>query len=142
MRIAEAMQFWSDQGYKVTPLERMLNERNAPENWEQLLRGFNASVEKLHALEQQAIQVDAGLAGNDIFLAQAACASDPNPAQCFAQGATQLITDIATNTGTILGRIRRAGYTGPITVMNLYSTDYTSQSTLQVPRLRLGCCGS
>ena len=67
VRIAEAMQFWADQGYKVTPLERMLNERNAPENWEQLLRGFNASVEKLHALEQQAIQVDPGLAGNEIF---------------------------------------------------------------------------
>jgi chromosomal replication initiator protein len=67
VRIAEAMQFWAGQGYKVAPLERMLNERTAPEKWEQLLRGFNAAVERLHAIEQQAVQIDPNLAGNDIF---------------------------------------------------------------------------
>ena len=67
VRIAEAMQFWSGQGYRVESLERLLHAPSAPPNWEQLLRGFNAAVERLHTLEQQALQVDPNLAGNDIF---------------------------------------------------------------------------
>jgi lysophospholipase L1-like esterase len=34
------------------------------------------------------------------------------------------------NVGTILATLRGAGYTGPITVMNLYSTTYTDTNTL------------
>jgi lysophospholipase L1-like esterase len=74
-------------------------------------------------------QITLNLAGNDIFLAQAACQGDPT---CFAQQAGQLITQIAQNTGMILGKIRNeGGYAGPITVMNLYATDYSVPSTIQ-----------
>lgn len=72
------------------------------------------------------------IGGNDIFLLQAACATDPNgPAACFAAGAPALIGQIAGNVATVLGRIRgEGGYLGPIVYMNLYSVDYTNPSTL------------
>lgn len=71
------------------------------------------------------------IGGNDIFLQQAACASDPQgPAACFAAAAPALIGRIATNVATILTRIRQAGYQGEIVYQNLYSVDYTNPSTL------------
>jgi lysophospholipase L1-like esterase len=69
------------------------------------------------------------ISGNDIFLLQAQCATQPDPAACFSAGAPALIGQIAQNVGTILGTIRGAGYTGPITYMNLYSAT-TDQSSL------------
>ena len=76
-------------------------------------------------------QITLNVSGNDIFLAQARCATDPQgPAACFAAGATALITSIATNVATILGTLRGAGYTGPITYMNLYATDYSNPNTV------------
>lgn len=68
-------------------------------------------------------QITLNLAGNDIFVKQKQCNNDPT---CFAQGATALIQAIAANTGMILGTLRGAGYAGPITLMNLYATDYTN----------------
>jgi lysophospholipase L1-like esterase len=76
-------------------------------------------------------QITLNVSGNDIFLLQDQCASAPNPAACFGQGAPALIGSIAQNVATILGSLRGAGYTGAITYMNLYSTDYTVPSTLQ-----------
>jgi lysophospholipase L1-like esterase len=76
-------------------------------------------------------QITLNLSGNDIFLLQGQCATTADPAGCFAQGAGPLIGSIATNVATILGSIRGAGYTGPITYMNLYATDYSVPSTLQ-----------
>ena len=76
-------------------------------------------------------QITLNVSGNDIFLAQAACAGAADPAACFAQGVPALIGSIATNVGAILGGIRNAGYTGPITYMNLYATDYSVPSTVQ-----------
>lgn len=71
------------------------------------------------------------ISGNDIFLLQAACASDPRgPAACFAAGAPALIGSVARNVATILGSLRAAGYQGQIVYMNLYSGDYTNPSTL------------
>jgi lysophospholipase L1-like esterase len=75
--------------------------------------------------------VTLNISGNDIFLLQASCASDPNPAQCFANGAPGLIGNVAHNVGTILGNIRGAGYQGRLVFMNLYATDYTNQSAVQ-----------
>jgi len=106
VRIAEAMQFWSGQGYKVTPLEHMLNERKAPANWEQLLRGFNAAVERLHLLEQLALQSDPALAGNEIFRdpqrlkdaeafvqkVQAASTPPPGPSSAFTRATFEVGT--------------------------------------------------
>jgi len=77
-------------------------------------------------------QITLNISGNDIFLVQARCATDPQgPAACFAAAAPALITSVATNVATILGTLRGAGYAGPITYMNLYATDYSVPSTLQ-----------
>lgn len=70
------------------------------------------------------------IGGNDIFLVQATCASDPNPAACFGQHAAGLIGSIAQNVATVLASIRGAGYQGPIVYMNLYSTNYNDPNTV------------
>jgi len=76
-------------------------------------------------------QITLNLSGNDIFVTQAACASHPDgPAACFAAAAPGLIGSVATNVATTLGTLRGAGYTGPITYMNLYATDYSNPSSV------------
>jgi len=76
-------------------------------------------------------QITLNISGNDIFLVQGQCATDPQgPAACFAAAAPALIGSIALNVATILATLRGAGYSGPITYMNLYSTDYSNPSTI------------
>lgn len=75
-------------------------------------------------------QITLNVSGNDIFLLQGQCATQPDPAACFSSGAPALIGQVARNVGTILGTIRNAGYTGPITYMNLYSTNYADASAV------------
>ncbi|HEY7237192.1 MAG TPA: DnaA/Hda family protein [Gemmatimonadaceae bacterium] len=66
-RVAEAIAYWTGEGYRTTQLERLLQESAPPTNWESLLRGFGATVERLKALEQQATEVDGALGGDDVF---------------------------------------------------------------------------
>jgi chromosomal replication initiation ATPase DnaA len=66
-RIAEAIAYWAGEGYRTTQLDRLLQETEPPANWESLLRGFGATVERLKALEQQATQVDGALGGDELF---------------------------------------------------------------------------
>src|SRR5690349_10478868 len=66
-RVAEAIAYWTGEGYRTHQLERLLDETAPPANWESLLRGFGATVERLKALEQQATDVDAALGGNEVF---------------------------------------------------------------------------
>jgi chromosomal replication initiator protein DnaA len=66
-RIAEAIAYWTGEGYRTAQLERLLQEVAPPSNWESLLRGFGATVERLKALEQQATAIDAALGGNEVF---------------------------------------------------------------------------
>lgn len=75
-------------------------------------------------------QITLNVSGNDIFLLQGQCASQPDPNACFSNGAPALIQQVATNVATILGGIRQAGYTGPITYMNLYATDYSDPNAV------------
>jgi lysophospholipase L1-like esterase len=75
-------------------------------------------------------QITLNVSGNDIFVLQAQCASATDPAACFSAGVPALIGTVAQNVGTILGGLRQAGYTGPITYMNLYSTDYSNPNTV------------
>jgi len=66
-RVAEAIAYWTGEGYRTHQLERLLQESAPPANWEAILRGFGATVERLKALEQQATDVDAALGGNEVF---------------------------------------------------------------------------
>ncbi len=67
VRIAEAIAYWSGEGYRTGMLDRVLQESTAPPNYEALIRGFGATVERLRALEQQATQVDAALGAAPVF---------------------------------------------------------------------------
>jgi chromosomal replication initiation ATPase DnaA len=67
MRVAEAISSWNGAGYRTTTLERLLDEPSAPANYEAVLRGFGATVRRLKELEGEAISVDPGLAGHDVF---------------------------------------------------------------------------
>ena len=66
-RVAEAIAYWTGEGYRTAQLERLLQESAPPANWEAILRGFGATVERLKALEQKATDVEAALGGNEVF---------------------------------------------------------------------------
>jgi chromosomal replication initiator protein len=46
-RIAEAVAYWTSEGYRTAALERVLRGRTAPESVEHLLRDFETSVKRL-----------------------------------------------------------------------------------------------
>jgi hypothetical protein len=62
---------------------------------------------------------------NDLILLEIACNYDPT---CIAQGVQKVYTQVAANLATILGNLRATQYTGPIVIVNYYSTDYSDQN--------------
>jgi chromosomal replication initiation ATPase DnaA len=67
VRVGEAVAFWNGEGFRTRPLERLMLEPKAPDNWEALLRGFAQAVEQLKDLEQQVSTVDPALGGTELF---------------------------------------------------------------------------
>ena len=67
VRVGEAVAFWNGEGFRTGALERLMQEKAAPPNWEALVRGFAQAVEQLRELEQQASAVDPALGGSDLF---------------------------------------------------------------------------
>ena len=67
VRTAEAIAYWTGEGYRTHQLERLVQEPAPPPNWEALLRGFGATVERLKALEQKATEIDPALGGDEVF---------------------------------------------------------------------------
>ncbi len=67
VRVGEAVAFWHGEGFRTRPLERLMQEQKAPENWEALVRGFAQAVEQLRELEQQVSAVDPTLGGTELF---------------------------------------------------------------------------
>ena len=67
MRVAEAVSSWHAAGYRTAVLERLMDEREAPSNYEAVLRGFGATVRRLKELEAEAVTADPALAGHDAF---------------------------------------------------------------------------
>ena len=43
VRVGEAVAFWQGEGFRTRPLERLMQEKKAPDNWEALVRGFASS---------------------------------------------------------------------------------------------------
>jgi chromosomal replication initiation ATPase DnaA len=66
-RVAEAAAEWQAQGYRTGQLDAMLAEGEPPANWEALLRGFGAVVERLRELEAHALALDPGVEGDVRF---------------------------------------------------------------------------
>ncbi len=65
--VADAVSRWKAAGYRTRALERLLDEPTAPPNYEAVLRGFAATVQRLRSLEAEAVEADASLSGHDVF---------------------------------------------------------------------------
>ncbi len=79
--------------------------------------------------------VTLGIGANDVFLLQKACATDPNPSQCFATGLPALLHAVGGNVAAILAGLRATGFGGVIVLVNYYSLDYSDPTSTQVTEL-------
>ena len=67
IRVGEAIAFWGGEGYRTTALEQLMAERQPPQNYEAVLRGYGQAVEQLRELERQVSTVDPELGGHERF---------------------------------------------------------------------------
>ncbi|MEK7402039.1 MAG: DnaA/Hda family protein [Gemmatimonadota bacterium] len=67
IKVAEAVAFWTGEGYRTGTLERLLQEAGPRTDFEGALREFFAAIEKLRQLEGQATAVDPALGASDVF---------------------------------------------------------------------------
>jgi chromosomal replication initiator protein DnaA len=65
-RVAEAMQAWEGEGYRVQRLVNLLNQET-PVDPESVLREFVGDIERLKLLEAEAAELDPALAGHSVF---------------------------------------------------------------------------
>lgn len=65
-RVAEALQNWEGEGYRVQRLVTLLNQ-DTPLDPEAVLREFIADIEQLRLLETEAAELDPALAGHSVF---------------------------------------------------------------------------
>lgn len=63
------------------------------------------------------------LGGNDLGDLQLSCGGDPG---CELAGLTGTLTQVGMNLGMTVARIRHAGYSGPIVLVNYYAFNYTN----------------
>jgi chromosomal replication initiator protein DnaA len=66
VRVVEAMTYWHQLGYGTTLLERTLEQTEEPDV-DALLQGYEASIARLRALEQEAMRFDPVLAESEVF---------------------------------------------------------------------------
>ncbi|HZP24601.1 MAG TPA: SGNH/GDSL hydrolase family protein [Terriglobales bacterium] len=64
------------------------------------------------------------LGADDLLLLEQQCNNDPT---CIRNGAPQVLATAEANMSHILAGLRATGYTGPIVIVNYYSTDYSNQ---------------
>jgi len=67
IKVAEAVAYWSGEGYRTTALERLLQDGSDKPDFEGGLRAFFANIERLRALEGQATAVDPALGAHEAF---------------------------------------------------------------------------
>lgn len=67
VKMAEAVAYWTGEGYRTTPLERMLQNAGPKADFESALKQYFAAVESLRQLEGQATAVDQSLGANEVF---------------------------------------------------------------------------
>ena len=84
-----------------------------------------------HHHDTRLVTIDLG--GNDLFVLQRTCHSNPNPTACFFSGFPQMLQTLGANLGEIYRRIRvDAGYRGQIIALTYYALDYTDAQGVQV----------
>jgi hypothetical protein len=67
VKVAEAVAFWSGQGYRTTALERLLQQGESQADYEKALRDFAGVVERLRELEGRVIAADPAMGHNAVF---------------------------------------------------------------------------
>ena len=70
------------------------------------------------------------LGGNDLLLAEYACATSSNFDECVLEALPGVIASAAANVGAILDAIRGTGYCGDIVYLTQYATSYTDVTQL------------
>ena len=67
IKVAEAVAYWSGEGYRTARLERILQEASPKTDYEAVLREYFTAVEELRELENRATAIDPALGANDVF---------------------------------------------------------------------------
>ena len=67
IKVAEAVAYWTGEGYRTTRLERLLQDAGPKTDFETALREYFAAIERLRELEDQATAIDPALGGDDVF---------------------------------------------------------------------------
>jgi chromosomal replication initiator protein len=67
VRVGEQIARWSAEGFRTAILEELVRQPEPPPNWEAVVRGFGAVMERLRALEESATAIDPSLRGADVF---------------------------------------------------------------------------
>jgi chromosomal replication initiator protein len=67
VRVGESVAYWAGEGYRTAALERLMAEREAPANFEAVIRGYGHAVEQLRQLEAKVAMVDTSLGGDELF---------------------------------------------------------------------------
>jgi chromosomal replication initiator protein len=67
IKVAEAVAYWSGEGYRTAALEKILQNAGPKTDFEGGLKAYFATVERLRLLEGQATAIDPNLGANDVF---------------------------------------------------------------------------
>jgi chromosomal replication initiator protein len=67
IKVAEAVAYWSGEGYRTAALEKILQTAGPNTDFEGGLKAYFAAVEKLRLLEGRATAIDPNLGANDVF---------------------------------------------------------------------------
>jgi hypothetical protein len=84
---------------------------------------MQAAVAYLKANKVSLVTINLG--GNDLLLAQDACATASNFDTCVLEALPGMVETAASNIGTIIDNIHGAGYHGRIVFLTQYATSYT-----------------
>ena len=67
VKVAEAVAYWSGEGYRTAMLERLLQNAGPTADFEGALRQYFSAIEQLRALEERANTVDPSLGASEVF---------------------------------------------------------------------------
>lgn len=101
IKVAEAVAYWSGEGYRTAQLERLIQGAHGDTDFEGALRQYFAAIERLRELEARATAIDPALGANELFRdperlveaetllerAHAGTSPPPGPSAAFARSA-------------------------------------------------------
>jgi chromosomal replication initiation ATPase DnaA len=67
VKVAEAVAYWSGEGYRTAMLERLLQNAGLKTDFEGALRQYFSAIEQLRVLEERANTIDPSLGASEVF---------------------------------------------------------------------------